>query len=141
MIAQLEFQEILDCIAPAPPTKAKPLKQDINLSAYTLGLAAALKSVALSHALFNLLTSIARAQALRGYATTAQAAIDLGITFNAVHLQLHKSPNMFSVSKTEPTSQGRPAMNALRLTPEAIALLVTINKKAKRYALSQSSNS
>lgn len=133
MIAQLEFQEILDALAPMPAGTPRAPKQDLNLAAFTLGLAAALKAHCLTHALFNILTSIGRAQAIRGFATIAQVAIDLGVTFNSVHIQLHKSPHFFLIGKMANVSGGTP-MNSICLTKEAIELLVSINKKAKRYA-------
>lgn len=132
MIGQLEFQAIINTLAPSKQ-KPKAPRTDLNLAAYNIALAASLKAHGLTHALFNILTSVARAQVLRGYATTAQVAIDLGVTFNSVHLQLHKSPDLFLVGK-DPTPTGRPPMNTLRLSQESIDLLYSINKKAKRYA-------
>jgi hypothetical protein len=137
MLTQLEFENLLASIC-CPERAAvavrlpRPDKEGMSIAAYTIGLAAALKSEALTHALFNLLTAVARSQAARGYATIPQVAIALGVSFNSVHIHLHKSPDLFEVRRGEVKDGG--TLNRITLAAAAIGLLVRVNKRAKKYA-------
>ena len=134
MLTQLEFEALLSSICcPERVTRvARRDREGISIASYTVGLAAALKSEALTHALFNLLTAVARSQAARGDATIPQVAIALGVSFNSVHIHLHKSPDLFEVRRGEIKDGG--TLNRITLSAEAIPLLVTVNKRAKKYA-------
>lgn len=135
MTSQLEFEKLLAGLKCLPPQAKLPkVRPGLNATNYTIALARALKAENLSHALFNILTCIGRAQVDRGFATTAQISIDLGVTFNSVHIQIHKSPQLFSINKDKHRSERGTVMNRITLTDEAIALLVTVKKRAKRYA-------
>ena len=136
-LSQLEFQELVTSFPPpAKPARKLPKpKPGLNATNYTLSLAAALKAENLSHPLFNILTCIGRAQAERGHATTAQISMVLGVTFNAVHIQIHKSPQLFRIEKGSNKSAKRGGgMNHITLTEEAIELLVSIQRRATKYA-------
>jgi hypothetical protein len=136
-LSQLEFCALVAALPPVkePARKLPKPKPGLNATNYTLSLAAALKAENLSHALFNILTCIGRAQAERGHATTAQISMILGVTFNAVHIQIHKSPQLFRITKGSTKSAKRGGgMNHITLTEEAIGLLVSINRRATKYA-------
>jgi hypothetical protein len=98
----------------------------MNATDYTIGLAAALKAENLTHAQHNLMVAVARAQESRGFATTPQVSLELGVSFNAVRQHLLKTPDLFEVRKS--------AINQLTLTGEAVQLLHRVSEKAKRYA-------
>lgn len=106
---------------------------------YTIALAAALKAEQLTHALYNMLASIARAQSLRGYASTPQIAIDLGVTFNSIQIHLGKTPDLFTVSRCE-TRTPDGTLRRITLTPDAIKLLSSIKKHVDSYISSAKSN-
>lgn len=134
MISQLEFEEILAQLSrPDGPegVRLPRAKPGLNTQTFAIGLARALRVENLAHAAFNVLTVIAREQAGRGQTTIPRVAAALGISFNAVQMHLHKSPHFFEITKS---AKQLPGVNLLKLTPEAIALLVKIQKKANHYA-------
>ncbi len=132
-IGQLEFEQILQELgAHAPGTSKLPKpKIGLNTQTYAIGLAKALRRENLPHPTFNILTVIAREQGRFKDTTIPRVAMVLGISFNAVQQHLHKSGHLFEVTKSE---RRKPGINVLRLSPEAIALLVKIQKLAHQYA-------
>ena len=134
MIDQLEFEAILGELTGGGERVAVKLprpKPGMNTQTYAIGLARALRVENLAHAVFNVLTVVAREQATHGHTTIPRVAMVLGISFNAVQMHLHRSPHFFTIEKS---SRRRPGINVLTLTSEAIALLVKIQKSANLYA-------
>lgn len=126
MNTQPEFAELLEDLPESSP-KLPATKRGLNAANYTIGLAAALKTENLTHALFNLLTSIARAMASGTKATPARCSLELAVSHQSVYLHVCKNPDLFEVHP----GHGR---THYTLTPEAVRLLVSVNRKAKRYA-------
>jgi len=134
MIAQLEFQEIIDRLPPAPPARLHLRRKGLNLANYAIGLSAAINSYQVSHPLFALLTAVARDQVRHGHAIKPSLAAALGVTFNAVSQHLLKFPDLFhQESPAHDHSPGR-TLARVTLTAEAATLLRDINRRAKRYA-------
>ena len=133
MITQLEFDQLMAAVARSEtPPRLPKVKTGLNTQTYALGLAKALRVENLAHGTFNVLTAIAREQARHGHATTTRIALALGVSFNAIHLHLHKSPHYFR--KVIDPERKCGVLNRLQLSEEAITLLVTIQRKAARYA-------
>lgn len=99
---------------------------------FTLALARAQRAENLSPALYNVLASTAAHMKRRGQATIPTLAINLGISFNAVQMHLHKSPHLFEITKN---GKRLPGINLITLSAEAIALLVKIETKTRQYAV------
>ena len=98
---------------------------------FTLALARAQRTENLSPQVYNVLSSIATHMKRQGSVTIPKLAINLGISFNAVQMHLHRSPHLFKIEKS---NKRRPGINMISITDEAIALMVRINEKTKRYA-------
>jgi len=134
MIDQLEFEAILGELTGGGERVAVKLprpKVGMNTQTYAIGLARALRRENLAHAVFNVLSVVAREQALHGFATVPKVVETLGITFNAVQVHMHRNAHLFHIQKRE---HRRPVFHMLTLSDEAIALLVKIQKSAKLYA-------
>jgi hypothetical protein len=126
MTTQPELPAIV-ALFPPPEPRLPRVKPGLNATNYALALAKALKRESLSHPVFNILLAAARAQAVRGFATIPQIALDISVTFNAVDQQLRKAGHYFLVDDSTMPKK-------LTLTTEAIFLLQTVNKHARRYA-------
>lgn len=134
MLTQQEFDAILAQL-PEPSTATRPPARPARgIFDFNLAIARALRSVELSHALFNVLASIARQQVSRGYATMAQVAIDAGVSFNAVQQHLLKSAHLFTQERRPEREGSAGHFVQVTLTQEAVTLLRDVNARAIRYA-------
>ena len=134
-LTQQEFATIISELPP-PACGKRPVrtKTGKGIFDFNLAIAKALRSVELSHALFNVLASIARQQANRGFGTMATAAIDSGVSLNAVQQHLIKSPHLFSTHRRDVREGSAGHFLEIRLSQESIDLLHTVNCRAIRYA-------
>jgi hypothetical protein len=136
MLTQLEFREIIDAVGRGEtPAPHRHHKDALNIVNFSLGLAQSLSRYQLSPAIFNVITSVARATTLTGHATIPQIAADCGITFNAVHqhLQPAKSGHLFHQHRTAKDGTRFPMLR-ITLTNDATAIFAKVLQSAKRYA-------
>ena len=131
MLTQMEIEAVLMALPPeCRVAQRRAVRKDQNLVDHQIALARALKKENLSPALFHVMLSVARQEVARKYATTVQVCIDLGVSVNAIHIHLHKSPWLFE-NKSE-VRKG--IIRRIGLSAEAVELLVKVQKSAKRYA-------
>ena len=94
---------------------------------YTLALSSALRSVNLSHQLYDVLTAVATAQKAQGFATTPGISMVIGCTYQNIVLHLLRNPSCFSFDDSQPPRK-------IMLSQEGIDLLMKVKTAVSHRA-------
>lgn len=120
---QLEFP-IIRSLFRACRVLRPPRRERLAID-YTLRLSAALRVLALNHAIHDVLCAVAKLQSEQGYATIPAVCLRLSCTYQAVMQHFLKNPDLFLRDERH-----KPARYTL--TPEAIRLLAKIKHRLDR---------
>ena len=99
----------------------------MNAAQHTIHLSATLRTVQLSHSLYDVLTAVAVSQSKQGYATIPGIYIMLGCTFTNVALHLLRNPDLF---EEHPVHKPRRFV----LSQAAVDILAKVNLGIQRRA-------
>jgi type II secretory pathway component PulC len=93
---------------------------------YTIALSNALRTVNLTHQLFDVLTATAAIQAERGHASKPSISLALGCTYMNINLHIMRNQDLFLVD------QSNPGLAAVRLSPDGLSLLAKVKAAVER---------
>lgn len=122
---QMEFQEFTGIFS-APGAGCGRVRAAADTAIdYTVRLSGALRVFALTHALHDVLSAVAKLEALHGHATIPGVAARLFCTYQCVVMHLHRNAELFEIEDASP--------RRVRLSAESIRLLVKLKQRTRRH--------